>query len=189
MPIQEKTIQERASVVESVLFVHGDPCTRKQLCNFLSCKEDILEEVLQVVRASYQREESGLSLIEKDDTLTLVTRSENAPFIQKMIYKDIYAPLSPALQEVLALVAYRSPITRQTIDHIRGVNSSFALRNLLIRGLIERVNEEEDDRAYRYRPTSLFLESVGLTSLDQLPQYEEVSKNVRLTDENTNENS
>ena len=78
--------------------------------------------------------------------------------------------LTPAALETLALVAYLSPVTRATIDYIRGVNSSYSMRNLSLRGLVER--GEEKGASFRYSPTQDFLKHIGISNIKMLPEYD-----------------
>jgi segregation and condensation protein B len=80
--------------------------------------------------------------------------------------------LSPASLETLAIVAYKGPINRIEIDNIRGVNSSFILRSLLIRGLIDRQIDAHRANAYSYKPSFDLIRKLGIDSLEQLPDYE-----------------
>lgn len=183
--MREYTIHQLSSLLESIFFVCGEPVTRKKLEKLTQCSKEDLDSALVELESRYESKKSGLSLVEKDDTLILVTKSRNAPIIEKLVRKDIDTPLSSNLMEVLSVVAYRAPVSKQEIDYIRGVNSLSALRNLMIRGLIERIDHPENNKTFLYRPTSLFLESIGLTSLKKLPDYDELQKDSRLLDNKT----
>ena len=74
------------------------------------------------------------------------------------------------------MVVYQGPVSRPEIDQVRGVNSSFILRNLMVRGLVERVTSEKDSRRYLYQPTLDLLRHLGLEKISDLPEYEEVKK-------------
>ncbi|QQS61452.1 MAG: SMC-Scp complex subunit ScpB [Candidatus Moraniibacteriota bacterium] len=178
--MDEQNCNRLVSALESILFISGDPISKKKLMKLIDVTQEDLEEILENLEMRCSRAESGLSLIEKDDTLVLVTKAKNAPLVEKLMKKDVETPLSSSLLEVLSIVAYRAPVSRQEIEYIRGANCTFALRNLLVRGLIQKVDHPQNNRVFFYGPTSLFLESVGLTSLKQLPDYEELQKDPRL---------
>ncbi len=178
--MSQQNRDQLASQIESILFVHGDPLQLKKISKFLECSLEDMEDAIGILEAHYDSPCRGLALMRKDDTITLVTRSENASIVRKFTNKDINAQLSNALLEVMSIVAYRCPVTRQEIEYIRGVNCGSALRNLLIRGLIEKVHHSEDKRAFLYRPASLFFETIGITNITQLPQYEKLSRDSRL---------
>jgi segregation and condensation protein B len=178
--MNQQKIEQLAGQLESILFVHGDPLSLKKISKFLECSLDDIEGAINILYTQYESPYRGLALVRKDDTIVLVTRSENASLVRKFTHKDINTPLSSALLEVVSIVAYRSPVTRQEIEYIRGVNCGSALRNLLIRGLIEKVHHSEDKRAFLYRPAPLFFETLGITNITQLPQYEKLSRDPRL---------
>ena len=84
--------------------------------------------------------------------------------------------LSRAAVETAAIIAYQGPLTRVDIEYVRGVNSSFILRSLMMRGLIERVENPKDARSYLYRISFDFLKHLGVVRIEELPQYEELHK-------------
>jgi segregation and condensation protein B len=94
----------------------------------------------------------------------------------KFMNKEIGEALSPAVSEVLAVVAYRGPLTRAQIEYIRGVNCCFTLRNLAMRGLVERKENPDDSRSYLYEISFDFLNSLGIKKVQELPEYEELIK-------------
>jgi len=101
----------------------------------------------------------------------LVSAPENSKYLERLITDDLQEDLTPASLEVLAIIAYKGPISRMEIEEIRGVNSSYTLRNLLIRGLIERRGHPQDSRAYVYEVSFNFLRKLGLKSIEELPEY------------------
>ena len=92
---------------------------------------------------------------------------------QALIQDEFREELSPAGLEVLTLIAYLGPVPRSTVDYIRGVNSSFTLRNLVVRGLVERDPETSRGNLYAYRTTALFLRHLGLARAADLPEYDD----------------
>jgi segregation and condensation protein B len=82
--------------------------------------------------------------------------------------------LTKSSLETLSIVLYKNGVSRSEIDYIRGVNSSFILRNLIVRGLIEKITDPKDSRRLLYRPTFDALSFMGITSIEQLPNYSEV---------------
>jgi segregation and condensation protein B len=184
----EENIQRNVSALESMLFVYGEALSEEKIMKILECDEEMYQIILSVLQKRYEDPISGLSLVRKNATLALVSRKENASCIQKFLKKDVTAPLSQALLEVLSIVAYRAPVTRQDIDAIRGVNSSGALRSLSIRGLVEREGGEDGDRSYRYKPSLLFFQVLGISDISQLPRFEELTSDSRLNNiQNENE--
>ncbi|NTW14098.1 MAG: SMC-Scp complex subunit ScpB [Candidatus Moranbacteria bacterium] len=167
--------------IESVLFMNGEPLSLKRLSKILGTGEDEIRNAMATIRSRHETKESGIALIENGDSFELVTRPENASLVETFVASDREESLGKATLEVLSVVAYRSPVTRSEIDAIRGVNSSFALRNLLLRGLIEREQNPLDSREYRYSPSFRLLELLGIGSLSELPDHASLSSDGRVT--------
>jgi segregation and condensation protein B len=108
----------------------------------------------------------------------LATAPESAPVIEKISKEEINRDLSKAAAETLAIVLYQGPIAKSKIDYIRGVNSVFILRNLQIRGLVEKTEHPEDKRSYLYQPTFELLSYLGVTKKEDLPEYGTVEKKI-----------
>ena len=161
-------------LIESILFVYGEPMTMEKLAKVTERKKEEVRDAIDALRDSLS--DRGIVLIEKDGSVQLGTRPEHANAIEKLIKGDFSEDLSKAAVETLAIVAYKGPITRADIEYVRGVNSSFTLRNLLMRGLIERVENPKDARAYVYKISFDFLRYLGITKVDELPGFEEFKK-------------
>lgn len=167
--------------IEALLFVSGEPLSVSRLEKILNVSRKILIEALHELGDKYRNDaRSGLMLIEHAGAYELATRGDFAEIIGAFTKSFLQEDLSRAALEVLAIVAYRSPITRAEIESIRGVNCSFTLRNLLLRGFIDRSDNPEDTREYLYRPTVALLEKLGLGKLEDLPQFQELSQDERL---------
>ena len=113
-------------------------------------------------------------LVRKDDRVVLGITGELSLLIESIRKEEISKELSKASLETLSIILYKNNIARSEIDYIRGVNSSFIIRNLLVRGLIEKVVDSKDTRRMLYRPTFDTLTYMGITSINQLPNYEQV---------------
>ncbi len=160
------------SKIESLLFFKGEPVTIKKIA-------EILEVSIEEVRTSLQelqnkKEETGLCVVISESEATLGTNKEANVFLEKMRKDEITKELSKASLETLSIVLYKNGVTRSEIDYIRGVNSSFILRNLLIRGLVDKKVDSSDSRRFIYIPTIECLEFMGVTDITTLPRYAEV---------------
>ena len=91
---------------------------------------------------------------------------------EKLAKEEFKEDLTPAALETLSVVAYLGPMPRSMIDYVRGVNSSFMLRNLLMRGLVERTLSEKRKNVYEYRVSFDFLKHMGIGTIGELPEYE-----------------
>lgn len=164
------------SILESLLFAHGEPLSLAKISKTLCADEDDTRSALQELAAEYTQKERGLILLEKDGEYQLGSKPEHAAYIDKLVKSEMSEELSKAAAETLAIIAYKGPISRAEIEHIRGVNSSFTLRNLLLRGLAERIENPKDARSYLYRISFDFLKHLGLAKIEDLPQYKELHK-------------
>ena len=173
-------LYQTLSALESLLFIQGEPLSVNQLVSVLEISEEEVMRGLEGLIKKYNTPESGLSLVRKDDMVQLVTRSENAVYVEKFTKSTMQESLSKAALEVLAVIAYRGPIARAEIEAVRGVNCSITLRNLLMRSLIDRKENEADARGYLYTISFQFLKSLGLQSISELPDYEVLMHDERI---------
>lgn len=118
----------------------------------------------------------GLVVITTDEEVSLGTHPDTSALIEKIRKEELSRDLGRAGLETLAIILYKGPISRREIDFIRGVNSSFIIRNLLIRGLIERAETLVGERSYSYKATLELLRYLGISKKEDLPQYKEAFK-------------
>lgn len=157
--------------IESILFVTGEPVSEKKLAKALEISQGEVRQALEELRGDYNNR--GIVVLQKEDEWQFGTSPECAGLIEHLVKSEFTEELSRAALETLTIVAYRGPLTRHDLDFIRGVNSSFMLRNLLLRGLIERVENPKDARSYLYKISFDFLKHLGLARVEDLPHYAE----------------
>ena len=155
--------------IESLLFWKGEPMSIKKLAEILKKPAEEIQTGLEALDLKLQGR--GIQLVRKEDEVMIGTRSDMGPIIEKLIKEELVRDLGKAGLETLSIVLYRGPIARRDIDYIRGVNSQFILRNLLVRGLVEKVANPEDQRTFLYKPTFELLTHLGISSIEQLPEY------------------
>lgn len=160
------------SIVESVLFVSGNPLSIKRLAKIVGAREAEIRGAVDELGAKYKKNNHGLVIIRKEDEAQMGSAPEFKDYVNRLVKSDLEEDLSRASLEVLSVIAYRGPISRLQIEEIRGVNCSFTVRNLLLRGLIERVENPNDSRSYLYKISFDFLKHLGLESIEQLPDYQ-----------------
>lgn len=163
---------ELESKIEGLLFYKGEDIQIKKLAELLSVPVEEIEEGLKKLETSLIGR--GLVIVRKDDKVVLGISGELSSLIEKIRKDEISKELSKASLETLSIILYKDGVSRSEIDYIRGVNSSFILRNLLVRGLIEKVVDPKDSRRFLYHPTFDTLSFMGVTSIDKLPNYSEV---------------
>lgn len=158
--------------IEALLFYISEPMTKKKIAEILEIEVDDIDAHLTELKDDLQNR--GLSLVETDDQVELVTAREVHETVEKMQKKDLEREIGKAGAETLAIILYKEPITRAEIDFIRGVNSNFIIRNLLMRGLIERIPHPGDQRQFQYKITPECLSHLGITHKSELPEYRDI---------------
>lgn len=161
--------------IESVLLFKNEPVTLSELAKILDVQKERIQEAISNLQKEY--ESRGIVIVSDGESVSLGTHPDNSELIEKLQKDELSRDLGRAGLETLAIVLYRGPISRREIDHIRGVNSGFILRTLLIRGLIERT-DVAGERSYSYKPTLKLLEYLGVARIEDLPQYGEALKKV-----------
>ncbi len=162
-----------SSKIEGLLFYKGEPIEIKELAKTLKVSEG---EIIDAVNELHIKLEGrGITLVQKDGSITLATVSELAEIIGSIRKEELTKDLSRASLETLAVILYKNGAARAEIDYIRGVNSSFILRNLSIRGLVEKIVDQKDSRRYIYRPTFELLSYLGVSDIHELPDFNNIA--------------
>lgn len=156
-------------LIEAVLFFKSVPQNKKRLMSFFNVTEADFARALQTLKDRLAT--GAIRLIETEIEIQLVTAPELSDFIESLRKRDLVGDIGKAGAETLAIILYREPISRAEIDRIRGVNSSFILRNLMTRGLIAR--ESITGNGYKFRITPALLQHLGVTDKRSLPNYSE----------------
>ncbi|MGE7914410.1 SMC-Scp complex subunit ScpB [Lysinibacillus xylanilyticus] len=164
------------SKIEALLFVVGDDgLTIKQLSQLLGEAEEIVVQAMEALRTTYEEDLArGVTVKEIAGVYQLITKSELADTIQRLVENPTVQSLSQASLEVLAIVAYKQPITRVAIEDLRGVKCERPIQTLASRGLIKEVGRSEGTgRAILYGTTKEFLNYFGLNSIEEMPALPE----------------
>jgi segregation and condensation protein B len=173
----EKNLEAK---IEAILFINGETVPFVTLQKILEVESKELQDALEAYRGILEARSGGLILVTDSKSARLAVKSEYQPILESLVKSELQAGLSKAALEVLAMVAYLGPVARVEIDAIRGVNSSFTLRNLAIRGLIERRGNPSDARGYVYEASMEFLTTLGIEDIQALPGYEGIRNDERL---------
>jgi len=160
------------SKLEALLFIYGEPIEVKKLAKISGLKESEVKDGLASLEKELAREERGLSLIQDKGRFQLVTKPEFSKLLEDITKQEFSEELTPAALETMSIVSYAGPITRADIEYIRGVNSSFTLRALLMRGLVEREADTKRSNAYVYSASFELLRHLGLLKKEDLPDYQ-----------------
>ena len=165
-------------ILEGLLFISGDDGLKiSEAKKILEVNDEQINFLILKLKEELENEIHGIRLEQSGDTLKLVTKLEYKEYYKKMVDIDSDLLTTSAL-ETLAIVAYNQPITRSGVDEIRGVDSSYNIRKLVLKGLIEEKGRSElAGRPIIYGTTDKFLDHFGLSSLSELPQIEEEKDN------------
>ncbi|GAA2055189.1 hypothetical protein GCM10009839_74630 [Catenulispora yoronensis] len=155
--------------LEAILLVVEEPVADVVLAQITERPRDEVVQTLQELSAEYTEQQRGFDLRQVAGGWRLYTRAACAPLVEKFVLDGQQAKLSQPALETLAVVAYRQPVSRSRISAVRGVNCDGVMRTLLTRGLIEEAGTDVDSGAILYRTTPLFLEKMGMQSLEELP--------------------
>ena len=157
------------SAVEAILFVVDAPLTVTALASALRRPVPAIEEAIVALRRSYDERDAGIELRDSAGGVRIYTRPAHARHVERFLQDGQRSRLSQAALETLAVIAYRQPVTRSRVSAIRGVNVDGVVRTLLTRGLIVEVGTDPESGAGLFRTSELFLERMGMQSLEELP--------------------
>lgn len=159
--------------LQALLFASGDAVQKKHILKLLEISDEMLDAAIADLKQ--QLAGTGLTLIESTTEVEMRTSPDAAPFIEKLRQSELSRDLGKAGLETLAIILYQNGATRGEVDWVRGVNSSAAIRSLLLRGLIERSMDEADKRRARYTASLDALAHLGLTRREDLPGFSELA--------------
>lgn len=174
---------EFRSALEAMLLIVDAPAPVELLADALQDKPARVERALHEMAAELSARASGIDLRFVGDGWRFYTRSEYAPYVERMLLDGARSKLTRAALETLAVVAYRQPVTRTRVSAVRGVNVDGVMRTLLARGLIAEAGVDPETNGTQYCTTELFLERIGLASLSDLPPLAPLLPGVDLIDE------
>ncbi|MDD5721405.1 MAG: SMC-Scp complex subunit ScpB [Candidatus Pacebacteria bacterium] len=162
--------------IEAILFWKEEPMSRKKLAEILKVEQLEINEAVGKLKENLK--ERGIALIENENEIMLGTAPELSGIIEDLQKEELNKELSKASLETLSIILYKNGVSRAEIDYIRGVNSSFTLRALSVRGLVDKTTDAKDSRKYIYKPSFELLSFMGVKSVEELPDYNEVSNSI-----------
>ncbi|MFC1598381.1 SMC-Scp complex subunit ScpB [Patescibacteria group bacterium] len=165
--------------IEAVLFLEAKPVSFKKLSKACGVSVAEIEDAVKALQAEYEEHEAAVTVMREGSNVQLMTAPAQAEFIKEYIATEDTGEMTRPALETLTIIAYRGPVAKSEIELIRGINCSLILRNLQIRGLVEEVGET-DAGSPLYRVTLDFLRYLGVNKVSDLPDYEELNKNVHL---------
>ncbi|RJQ73036.1 SMC-Scp complex subunit ScpB [Pseudonocardiaceae bacterium YIM PH 21723] len=157
------------AALEALLLVVDAPIGEEPLASALDSTVDRVTGGLRRLSARYSGSGSGIDLRRMGEGWRMYTRDIYAPYVERFLLDGQRAKLTRAALETLAVIAYRQPVTRARVAAVRGVNVDGVIRTLVLRGLIQEIGTDSETGGLLYRTTELFLERLGLSSLEDLP--------------------
>ncbi|MBI5138433.1 MAG: SMC-Scp complex subunit ScpB [Candidatus Vogelbacteria bacterium] len=175
--------------IEALLIVKGEPISFKYLSKQIGATEEQIVHSIEDLGERYKNTNAGMALIVNNEKVVMTTSESVSEFVADLTKNEDDAELGNAALETLALILYEGPTSRSVIDKIRGVNSTYILRSLMVRGLVERKMAENSTKNYLYKPTLELMAFLGIKTLDELPDKEHFSKVIKdYTDGTTGKN-
>ncbi len=173
-PTEEQKLpskEERMAAFEAVLFAMGNSVPEGVLSEALTLSPEEVEETARALQEKYERPDSGLELIRLEDAWQLRTKRAYFEALRKTAESPVRPTMTGTLLEVLSIIAYKQPVTRQEIADIRGISSDYAVNRLVEFGLIQECGRQDaPGRAILFGTTEDFLRQFGLSSVRELPQ-------------------
>lgn len=178
------------SALESMMFVWGEPLEVKTCADIFNIsKEDCLKYFLEL-KEEYEQEGRGIVIRQVNKSFQFVTRAENMVYIERLCTPVKIKKLSQSALEVLAIVAYKQPVTKGEIDAIRGIKCDRVMEGLVKKDLVcAKGRSEGIGRPVLYGTTDTFLKQFGFSTLKDLPEIEDIESAIGITEESPEENT
>ncbi|WP_299561713.1 SMC-Scp complex subunit ScpB [uncultured Mycolicibacterium sp.] len=174
---------ELTAVLEALLLVADSPVGVDTLAEVTEQPAARVETLLRRLAEQFTARASGIDLREAGGGWRMYTRARYAPYVERLLLDGSRSKLTRAALETLAVIAYRQPVTRARVSAVRGVNVDGVMRTLVARGLITEAGTDPETGATTFATTDLFLERLGLNSLDELPDIAPLLPDVDVIDD------
>lgn len=169
--------EKAMSIVESYLFTFSDPVDVKEIVDLFSLNDIFIDReyvvhIIELLTQKYTEKSYGLQILKIEDKYQLLTKKENFRYIEKVITVTKKKSLTQSAMETLSIIAYNQPVTKSFIEKIKGVKSDTTISRLIEANLIEEsARLDTVGRPVLYKTTDLFLKYMGLSSLNELPEF------------------
>ena len=169
--------EKAMSIVESYLFTFSDPVDVKEIVDLFSLNDIFIDReyvvhIVELLTQKYTEKSCGLQILKIEDKYQLLTKKENFRYIEKVITVTKKKSLTQSAMETLSIIAYNQPVTKSFIEKIKGVKSDTTISRLIEANLIEEsARLDTVGRPVLYKTTDLFLKYMGLSSLNELPEF------------------
>ncbi len=187
MEPEQQNLNGKLAALESLLFIHGEPLGFDKIEKKLGLRAGEVEELSSELEKRLLAEDRGLALISGGGKVQLATKAQFREILENFVKEELTEELTPASLEALSVIAYLGSISRSRLDYLRGVNSTFILRSLLLRGLIQRFPDPGQPQSYLYEPSLELVKHLGLRRKEDLPDYEKFQSLLRSFESATEE--
>lgn len=179
--MNKKTIK---SAFESMMYIWGEPLPASQAGEIFNISQSEAVELFRELQKEYLEEGRGIVIREVNKSFQFVTKEENADYIERLCTPVKAKRLSQSALEVLAIIAYKQPVTKGQIEAIRGIKCDRVLEGLLAKDLIENLGRSDAiGRPILYGTTDNFLKNFGFTSIKDLPEIEDIEDAITVPEE------
>ena len=179
--MNKKTIK---SAFESMMYIWGEPLSASQAGEIFNISQKEAVEIFRELQKEYLEEGRGIVIREVNKAFQFTTKEENADYIEKLCTPVKAKKLSQSALEVLAIIAYKQPVTKGQIEAIRGIKCDRVIEGLLAKDLIENLGRSDAiGRPILYGTTDSFLKNFGFTSIKDLPEIEDIEDAITVPDE------
>ena len=167
--------------LEAMMFIWGEPLPYKVAAEVINQDKDLVYECFIELKEEYESQDRGLRVREINKAFQFVTSKDMASYIERLCTPIKRRKLSQAALEVLAIIAYKQPVTKGEIDSIRGIKSDRVMEGLLARELIKEVGRTNGiGRPILYGTTEEFLKNMGLDSIKDLPEIDDIENSIHI---------
>ncbi len=162
-------------IIETLLFASPDPLTEKAVKNSIRNNSYTLNEIIVKLNEEYESQNKGIYIGKIAGGYQILTKPEFHPYVSRLFDTKKKWMLSKQSLEALSIIAYKQPVSKIEVNHIRGVNSDSVIKSLLEKNLITiKGRDSSAGRALLYGTTQKFLEALGIHSLEDLPSIKEI---------------
>jgi len=172
--------ENKLAALEALLFIHGETITISKAAKILNMDEKDFPALLEELEKGLSDEKRGLTVVYDGEKVQLATKKDFGSILGQFIREELSEDLTLASLETLSIISYLGPISRSRLEYLRGVNSFFTLRSLMLRGLIERYQDPKKHNTYLYKPSFDLLKHLGLNKITELPEFEKFKSVVRV---------
>lgn len=163
------------SAIESMMFVWGDPLDIKSVAEIFNVDKKEIYDLCKELQEEYEQEGRGIVIREVNKSFQFVTRQENIDYIERLCTPVKHKRLSQSALEVLAIIAYKQPVTKGEIEAIRGIKCDRVIEGLMKKELIAQLGRSDAvGRPMLYGTTDTFLQEFGFETLKDLPDIQDI---------------